>query len=123
MPAGGFDHRAHVQVAWMYLGLFPPARAIDRFAAALRRFAEAQGRPDLYNETVTWAYLLLIRERMAAATAEESFDAFAERNPDLLHRAPSILERYYEPSTLESPLGRRVFRFPDRCDPSARGDR
>jgi len=123
MPAGGFDHRAHVHVAWMYLSLFPPARAIERFAAALRRFARAQGNPDLYNETVTWAYLLLIRERMAAGSAE-SFDVFAARNPDLLRRAPSVLERYYAPSTLESPLGRRVFRFPDRCDAGAdRGDR
>jgi hypothetical protein len=122
MPAGGFDHRAHAHVAWMYLSVLSPARAIDRFVAALRRFARARGRPELYHETVTWAYLLLIRERMADAPEPESFEAFAARNPDLFARAPSVLERYYESSTLESPLARCVFLLPDRVAGRARRD-
>jgi hypothetical protein len=61
---GAFHHRDHVRTAWIYLRRFPPAAALDRFARGLRRFAAEKGKPGLYHETITWAYLLLIRERM-----------------------------------------------------------
>jgi hypothetical protein len=115
LPPSTFHHREHVRVAWLYLKREPPLTALARFAEGLQRFAAAQGHAGLYHETVTWAYLLLIRERMerdgTAATSEE----FAGRNPDLLSWKPSILDRYYRAETLGSELARRVFVMPDRA--------
>ena len=87
-------------------------RASERFCSDLRRFAAAKGNPGLYHETVTLAFLFLIRERTLAEP--ESFDDFAARNPDLLCWKPSALARYYKPETLESERARHSFLLPDR---------
>jgi hypothetical protein len=117
LPAEGFHHRDHVRLAWLYLKELPPAQALTRFTEGLQRFAEAHGKPGLYHETITWAYLLLIRERMARAADGEmggSFEAFAAAHPDLLTWKPSILASYYREETLGSELARQVFLLPDR---------
>jgi hypothetical protein len=113
-PEGGFHHREHLRVAWLYLGRDPWPVALGRFAEGLKRFAVAQGKPGLYHETVTVAYFLLIHERMAVDSGEGDFDAFVARYPELLGWKPSILDRYYEAATLGSDLARRVFVMPDR---------
>ena len=120
LPNAAFHHRDHVRLGWLYLRRLPALEALARFAEGLKRFATANGRPGLYHETITWAYLLLIHERMARAEAA-TWEEFARRNPDLLTWKPSILDRYYEKETLGSELARRVFVLPDRCaaDPVA----
>jgi hypothetical protein len=112
-PPGGFHHRQHVQVAWLYLRREPWPEALVRFQRNLRRFAEAQGQPGLYHETVTVAFFLVIQERMAAEPTT-SFDDFARRHADLLTWKPSVLERYYEKATLDSERARRSFLMPDK---------
>ena len=61
-PAGGFHHAQHVRVAWWYLRQHPWPEALARFGAALRRFAAAQGKPNLFHETVTTAFVLVINK-------------------------------------------------------------
>ena len=107
-----FHHRDHVRLAWACLELEPPVQALARFAAALKAFAASRGKPELYHETITWAFLLLIQERRVTQPAAE-FEAFAARNSDLLAWKPSILDRYYRKETLASDLARRVFLMPD----------
>ena len=46
-------------------GRFPGLEGIRRFSEGLERFAAASGKPGLYHETITWAFLLLIGERLA----------------------------------------------------------
>lgn len=114
LPAASFHHREHVRVAWLYLRREEPVAALSRFSAGLKRFAAANGAAGLYHETITWAYLLLIRERIEREGAGATWEEFAGRNPDLLGWKPSILDRYYRPETLESDLARRAFVMPDR---------
>lgn len=110
-----FHHREHVRVAWLYLKSEPPLTALAHFAEGLQRFAAARGASGLYHETITWAYLLLIRERMERGGTDTTSEEFADRHPDLLSWKPSILDRYYRPETLGSELARRVFVMPDRA--------
>lgn len=112
LPA--FRHHDHVRVAWLYLERYDALTALGRFAEGLRHFAAAKGQAGLYHETITWAYLLLIRERRAQATGAESWEEFAARNGDLFAWKPSILSHYYRDETLASELARRVFVLPDR---------
>lgn len=121
LPEEGFHHREHVRVAWLYLRRLPPAAALARFSDGLRRFAAARGKAGLYHETITWAYLLLIHERMQRFGPCESFDAFAAAHPDLLAWGPSILDGLYRKETLASPLARRTFLLPDRSRPARSG--
>jgi|SRR5581483_6159099 len=107
-----FHHRDHVHVVWSYLQQMPLFEALERFRAGLRRFAEHHGKPGLYHETITCAYVMLVHERMAAHP-QDSWEAFCRDNPDVLSWRPSVLDRYYRPETLASELARRVFILPD----------
>ena len=112
-PAGGFHHTQHVQVAWYYLCHYSLPAALDRFREGLKRFALAQGAPNLYHETITVAYLLLINERLARPAARD-WTTFAEEHADLLLWKPSVLGRYYTPALLASAQAKRTFLMPDR---------
>ncbi|HWM94183.1 MAG TPA: hypothetical protein VN493_25725 [Thermoanaerobaculia bacterium] len=112
LPPSEFHHRDHVRLAWLYLRQEPPLTALARFAEGLKRFAGRIGKPGLYHETITWAYLFLIHERMARADSGETWEEFEARNPELLTWKPSVLDGYYRAETLASDLAKRVFVMP-----------
>jgi hypothetical protein len=109
-----FHHRDHVRMAFLYLSKYPALEAVQRFCGALQRFAAAKGKPHLYHETITWAYLFLIRERLARAERRPHWDEFSKSNADLLNWKDGVLGRYYRTETLASELARTVFIFPDK---------
>ncbi|MGC1448511.1 MAG: hypothetical protein WA830_00605 [Candidatus Sulfotelmatobacter sp.] len=113
LPDPHFHHADHVRLAFAYLSRYSPLEALDKFSSALKRYATAHGKPQLYHETITHAYFFLIRERMAGCTAAD-WDDFARRNPDLLLWKNGILTRYYQEATLQSDRARSVFLFPDK---------
>jgi|SRR5579872_1243912 len=113
ISSDSFHHADHVHLAFAYLSVYPPLEALDRFSRALKRYAEARGKPELYHETITHAYFFLIRERMAR-TSTADWDEFARRNSDLLQWKPGVLGQYYRESTLQSDLARSVFLLPDK---------
>jgi len=110
-----FHHEEHVRVAFLYLSRYPALVALERFSTALTRFAKVHGKTKLYHETVTWAYILLIQERLARAGGTQSWQEFRSANADLLDRKRDILKKYYQAETLQSELAKRTFLFPDRC--------
>lgn len=109
-PPDDFHHREHVRLAWIYLHERPLLEALTRFVESLKRFAANAGAAGVYHETVTFAFLFLIHERM---TESATFDEFAEANPDLFTWKPSILDRYYRAETLWSETARSTFVVPD----------
>jgi len=114
-PGGEFHHADHVRTAFAYLREFRFAKAAEKFCDALQRFATARGKPELYHETITWAHLVLIRERMARAGHRQEWEEFAVENADLLVWRGGIVERSYRAATLTSALAREVFVLPDRA--------
>jgi len=107
-----FHHADHVRLAWAYLQEHPLLTAIDKFTSSLKRFAAHRNAHGLYHETITWAYLLLIHERM---NGEASFAEFRAANPDLFTWKPSVLDSMYRAETIASEKARRMFLLPDRC--------
>ena len=110
----GFHHADHVRVAFAYVAQYSFLEAEARFCAALKRFAAAQGKPQLYHETITRAYLLLIRERIARAGRSRTWEEFAEHNPDLLIWKGGVLATLYRQETLDSDFARHTFVLPDQ---------
>jgi hypothetical protein len=115
LPLDRFHHRVHIQIAFLYLHQYPVLDVLRRFPEALKRYAAALGRTGLYHETITWAYILLIHERMQRADQVQTWEEFASGNPDLLTRTDSILKRYYRDETLSSDLARKMFVLPDKA--------
>jgi len=114
IPGDSFHHADHVRLAFAYVCEYPIFEALQKFSRALKRFAEARGKTQLYNETITCAYFFLIRERMAHCE-RVSWEEFAQDNSDLLIWKDGILSRYYIEATLKSDLARKVFVLPDKC--------
>lgn len=109
-----FHHIDHVRMAFLYLHRYPALEALQRFSAALLQFATARGKPSLYHETITWAFLLLIRERLARTGLQQSWVEFAAANEDLLDWKNNVLKKYYSDEMLASDLARTTFLFPDK---------
>jgi hypothetical protein len=128
LPEDSFHHADHVRLAFAYLSRYSPLEALGKFSVALKRYASACGKSQLYHETMTHAYFFLIRERMARASAIGAraidscaigsqaldWDEFERRNADLVVSKNGILARYYHHATLQSDLARAVFLFPDK---------
>jgi hypothetical protein len=121
LAAEQFHHEQHVRVAWLLVRDHGMPAALGEFTSAIKRFAEAKGAHGLYHETITWAFVLIIGERIARKPAD-TWAAFAADNADLLSWKPSILERYYSKELLASDLARRAFVMPDllRLPPAPR---
>jgi hypothetical protein len=118
LPESCFRHTEHVRAAWVYLRRHPFLDAVARFRAALREFAGRLGKADRFHETITWAYLVLIHERLHRSEHQQSWEQFAAANTDLLDWNRSVLTRYYRAETLRSALARRVFLLPDNLQPT-----
>lgn len=112
-PSAPFHHADHVRLAFAYLHECPVFEALTRFSTALKRYAAARGKTQLYHETITWAYFFLIHERMARG-GELSWEEFELQNPDLFEWQGGILNGYYAEGTLKSDLAKRIFVLPDK---------
>lgn len=110
-----FHHADHVRMAFLYLRRYPALEALQRFSTSLVGLAAASDKPQLYHETITWAFMLLIRERLARAGSEQTWTQFAAENGDLLDWKDNVLKKYYRSETLSSDLARKTFLFPDKA--------
>ena len=111
LPSSEFHHRNHVRLAWVLFQREPFIEASAHFIHSLKRYATSLGAAGLYHETITWAYLVAIHERIARGNVAD-WETFANTNGDLFEKA--FLERYYRPETLKSEHARKVFVMPDR---------
>jgi hypothetical protein len=109
-----FRHQGHVKMAFLYLQRCRVTEVLERFPAALIRFAAVRGKTGLYHETITWAFILLIHERMARMGSEVSWEEFAKENEDLLSGGKNYLKKYYREETIGSEFAKKTFVFPDR---------
>lgn len=114
LPADRFHHQEHVRVVWLYLLRYSVLETLARFSESLKRFAAANGKANLYHETISWAYVFLIHERMARGKRAQSWQEFMATNSDLFDWQTSILKSYYRDVTLKSELARKTFVLPDR---------
>jgi hypothetical protein len=117
-PADTFHHADHVRLAFEYLCRYSAFEALERCSIALRRFAARQGKAQRYHETITWAYLFLIRERMARAGCTQTWEEFEEHNRDLFIWKGGVLTALYRQETLDSDFARHTFVLPDHERPS-----
>jgi hypothetical protein len=111
LPESEWTHLAHIRVAWACLRLSDPADSIERIRHGILAYnTVVLGRPEMYHETVTVAFSMLVANRMQDG---ESWADFAGRIDDLLDRKSPILLRYYSSDRLFSPEARERFVAPD----------
>lgn len=108
-----FHHRDHVRLSYELLERHPFPEALLYLAVCLRRLAAKAGRPQVYHETITAAFLALIAERRLRG-GHATWEDFAACNPDLFSK--QLLEEFYEPELLQSQVARQTFVLPRRAE-------
>lgn len=104
-----FPHREHVRLGYEMLGRYPFGEAVARFSRGLRLLAAKAGRPEVYHETITVAFLALVGERRLRAK-HAGWCEFETNNSDLLDKR--CLEQWYDSEQLGSALARQTFCLP-----------
>jgi hypothetical protein len=113
-PAG-FDHRSHLRAAFLLLRQMPFLEACIAMRDGLQKLAARLGKPDLYHETVTVAFMALVAERMPAAPM--TWESFIAQNPALCERG--LLDGWYSKTLLASNTARKTFAMPDLVEGGA----
>ena len=104
-----FPHPEHVRLGYEMLGRHSFGEAVTRFSRGLKLLAAKAGRPEVYHETITVAFLAVIGERRARAQ-DGGWDEFKINNSDLLDKR--CLDRWYDADYLRSDLARKTFCLP-----------
>jgi hypothetical protein len=110
VDAHQFAHREHLRMAFEMLRRHDFAESVYLYSQALRLMTSRAGRPEVFNQTVTIAFLSLVAERMHMS-APEDFAALERHHPELLDRA--VLGRWYRPERLALSVARRCFLLPE----------
>ena len=105
-----FPHREHVRMAFEMLRRHSFVETALHYSQALRTMTEKIGKPEVFHQTITIAFLSLIAERMHTDSTRD-FDSFAADNPDLMDK--SAVARCYSPERLALDAARRTFILPE----------
>jgi len=104
-----FPHHEHVRFAYGMLARYPFGEAVTRFSRGLKLLTAKAGRPEIYHETITVAFLALINERRGGAVSND-WREFKASNRDLFDK--TCLEKWYGTEELRSDLARTTFCLP-----------
>jgi hypothetical protein len=107
---GGFGHREHLELAWSYLRLYSIDEAGELMVAAIRHVARLHGAEGKYHETMTRAWLHFVAVHIQRWGAD-SFEAFLERNPDLLDT--KLIQHFYSRELILGEPARAAWTPPD----------
>ena len=114
LSTADFRHHEHIRLAWLYLKRDPLLTALERYRDGIKKFATHHGLKNLYNETMTWAYIFLINERMVEQNSA-TWTEFISKNDDLFDGAQPTIFKYYTKETLHSQRAKNMFVMPDLC--------
>lgn len=118
LPLDQWDHRAHVRVAFTYLGCHPFPEALVKMRAGIKAFNGRHQIPETptigYNETTTYALMHLIAATMQAygqVRPTPDGNSFCDTHPQLM--TPYALRLFYTPERRMDPLAKTQFVEPD----------
>jgi hypothetical protein len=112
LPLEAFSHTQHVRLAWACLCRWPLLPAMREFRRLLIAYATHHDKPNLYHETVTFAYLLLVYERIARTPHLTDWRVFSLEHSDLLSFRTGPLFQFYPADILSDTAARARFVLP-----------
>jgi hypothetical protein len=111
-PPGGFNHRAHIRLAYVYLVDHDTDAAHRLMQQALLNFLRHNGvNVSKYHETMTRAWIMAVRHFMESSPPSDSSEAFVEGNPSMLDS--KIMMTHYSAEVLLSEEARARFVEPN----------
>jgi len=110
-----WSHVLHVRTAYLFLRRDPFPEALEALRSAIQRLNRSNAVPEArdsgYHETVTVAWLRLVRSRMNASPEVPDSEAFCAASPELLDK--HLLRAHYSPARIGSWDAKQRFIEPD----------
>jgi 4-hydroxy-tetrahydrodipicolinate synthase len=117
VPAGAWNHRAHLIVGTSYVHRHGACAALERLRSGILRLNRSHGTPETesrgYHETITVAYVTLLEAFLATLPAGVPLEAHVSAVLTSPLYARDVLLQYYSRALLFSPAARRSFHPPD----------
>ena len=107
LPVSCFRHADHLRLVWLHLHQSSFDQALRQVRDTILAFAQQNGVPHRYHETITTAWVKLV-----ATHHEPSFETFLTENEARLTK--DLLHRFWTPALLESQGARDHWIAPDR---------
>jgi len=118
LPYEAWTHRAHVKVAYVYLGRFPYEEARNFVREGIKRYNASKAIPEGptsgYNETTTCALFHLVAASLDAYGPDPSVsdaESFCDFHPQLM--SSKILRLFYSPERRMHKNAKTQFIEPD----------
>jgi hypothetical protein len=109
-PSREFRHADHIRLAWIYIRKYEYRAAEARMGQSIRRFASHVGAHRKYHETMTLAWMRLVRASCELSPMLD-FTDFAHSHSWLLNKE-AVFE-FYTRERLMSDLARQTWIEPD----------
>jgi hypothetical protein len=107
LPPACFRHADHLRLGWIHVHRETLQEAINHVCRGIRAYAAHLGKPEIYHETITAAWVRLI-----ASHDELTFADFLIRNEYRLNT--DLLYRFWSQDLLLSQRARAEWVLPDR---------
>jgi hypothetical protein len=111
LSPAAFDHEAHLRAACLLLETQPFLEACISMRDGLRCIAQKAGKPDLYHETITVAFMAIVADKMSIS--DGGWRVLLANHPELSDR--DLLHSFYSKQSLDSTKARKTFVLPDRA--------
>ncbi|MAU16035.1 MAG: hypothetical protein CMH46_10915 [Muricauda sp.] len=111
-PPEGFNHKAHIKLAWTYLNQFSEEMAIDKTCRAIQNFDRLHGDGTKYHVTLTVAAVKMVyhfKQNSNAITFEEFITEFPKLNTSFRQ----LLYQHYRKNVIGDPLAKTTYLAPD----------
>jgi hypothetical protein len=109
LPKAYFNHRGHIRMTWIYLRQETVEAAVQHVTEGIKRYAASLGASHIYHETLTRAWVYLVKKAMQAS--DDNFDKFFSANNSLFEK--SLPLQYYSSELLHSERAKKEWVLPD----------
>jgi len=113
LPPADFTHEAHVRLVWiMRRKKFPQLTFYD-VSRVIKNYAKSIGEGNIYHETLTFASVMIILNRIKKTPANDFF-SFIEENLDLILEFKSLIAMHYSDEIIQSDKAKNEIIPPDK---------
>lgn len=113
LPALDFTHEAHVRLVWILRRKKFDKLVFYEVSNIIKNYAQSIGEGQIYHETLTFAAVMIITDRIRASKAQDFF-GFIEDNLDLILEFKKLVSVHYSDELINSENARRTFVEPDK---------
>lgn len=113
LPPLDFTHEAHVRLVWILRRKKFDKLAYYDVSKVIKDYANAIGEGQIFHETLTYASVMIILDRIKKTPANDFFE-FIEDNLDLMLDFKNLVGKHYSEELLNSPAAKKEIVAPDR---------